>query len=79
MLRGTFAGGLAWLGVATGAVGIVSEALRPLLGWAFAVYGLLLFVWLIWLALALWRLGGTAAREPATVGAAGERRGQTVP
>jgi hypothetical protein len=62
MLRGTFATGLTWLGVVTGAIGIVSEALRPLLGWAFAVYGLLIFVWLIWLAWALWRLGTAAAR-----------------
>lgn len=57
MLRGVFPTGLAWLGVATGGIGIISEALRPLLGWAYAVYGLLLFGWLIWVAIALWRLG----------------------
>jgi hypothetical protein len=57
MLRATTFGlRLAWLGVATGAIGIVSEALRPILGWAYAVYGLLLFVWLAWVAVALWRL-----------------------
>jgi hypothetical protein len=56
MLRGRFARGLAWLGVATGTIGIVSEILRPILGWAYAVYGLLLFVWLAWVAVALWRL-----------------------
>jgi hypothetical protein len=61
MLRGVFPTGLAWLGIATGAIGIVSEALRPLLGWAYAVYGLLLFVWLIWVAVALWRLGALTA------------------
>ena len=38
--------GLAWLGVATGAIGIVSELLRPVLGGAYALYGLLLFLWL---------------------------------
>lgn len=56
MLRGMFPKGLAWLGVATGAIGIVSEVLRPVLGGAYALYGLLLFVWLIWIAFALWRL-----------------------
>jgi hypothetical protein len=61
MARGGFPRGLAWLGVATGAIGIASEALRPLLGWAYAVFGLVLFVWLIWVALALWRL---SALEP---------------
>ncbi|MFI5622473.1 hypothetical protein ACIA03_03315 [Nocardioides sp. NPDC051685] len=57
MLRGTFSRRLAWLGVATGAIGIVSEALRPVLGWSYALYGLLLFGWLIWIALALWTHG----------------------
>jgi hypothetical protein len=46
--------------VATGAIGIVAEALRPLLGWGYAVYGLILFVWLIWVTVALWRLGAGA-------------------
>jgi hypothetical protein len=59
MLRGTFSTGLAWLGVAAGAIGIVSEALRPVLGWAYAVYGLLLFVWLAWVAVELRRLANT--------------------
>ena len=61
MLRGVFPKGLAWLGVVTGGIGIISEALRPLLGWAYAVYGLLLFGWLIWVAVALWRLGAQTA------------------
>lgn len=55
MLRGPFAAGVAWLGTVTGAVGLVSEVLRPLLGWAYAIYGLLLFAWLAWVAGALWR------------------------
>jgi hypothetical protein len=66
MLRSTFPVGLAWLGVATGAIGIVAEALRPLIGWAYAIYGLLLFAWLIWLAVELWRLGAGADRTLAT-------------
>jgi hypothetical protein len=61
MLRGRFAKGLAWLGMATGAIGIASEILRPILGWAYAVYGLLLFAWLAWVAVALWRLARTTA------------------
>ncbi|WP_328531081.1 hypothetical protein OG984_08145 [Nocardioides sp. NBC_00368] len=56
MLKGESWRGLAWLGVSTGAIGIVSEVLRPVLGWAYALYGVLLFVWLIWTAIALWRL-----------------------
>jgi hypothetical protein len=47
---------LARLGVATGAIGIVAEALRPLIGWAYAIYGIVLFIWLIWVAVALWNL-----------------------
>jgi hypothetical protein len=42
MTRGVFPRGLAWLGGVTGAIGIVAEALRPWLGWAYTVYGLLL-------------------------------------
>ncbi len=57
MLRGVFPRGLGWLGVVTGALGIVSEAFRAQLGWAYAVYGVLLFVWIAWVAMALWRLG----------------------
>lgn len=56
MLRGVFTKPLAWTGVATGAIGVVSEILRPVLGWAYSLYGLLLFVWLAWTAVALWRL-----------------------
>jgi hypothetical protein len=32
MLRGTFPQGVAWLGTATGAIGVISEVLRPVLG-----------------------------------------------
>ena len=61
MLRGGFAKRVAWLGAVTGVVGIVSEALRPWLGWAYAGYGLLLFVWMIWIGWELWRLGRAPA------------------
>jgi hypothetical protein len=66
MLRGIFPQGLAWLGVATGAIGVVSEVLRPVLGWAYALYGVLLFAWLIWIAFALWRLGAETVHATAT-------------
>ncbi len=74
MLRGTFGRGLAMLGVVTGAVGIVSEILRPVMGAAYAGYGVLLFVWLTWVAAALWRLADRAFVEPA----AGEVVGVTA-
>jgi hypothetical protein len=61
MTRGVFPKGLAWLGVVTGAIGIIAEALRPWLGWGYAIYGLLLFGWLIWMAIALGRLGSQTA------------------
>lgn len=53
MRRGGFGAGLAILGMVAGAVGIVSEALRPFIGPAYALYGLLLPVWF---ALVGWRL-----------------------
>ena len=68
MLRGTFSRRLAWLGVVTGAVGIVSEILRPVLGWAYAAYGLLLFVWLGWVAVALWRLAASVRTSTSVAG-----------
>lgn len=45
MRRGPFGRRLAVFGVVTGALGIVSEALRPLIGSAYLVYGLLLPTW----------------------------------
>lgn len=55
LLRGPLGVPVAWLGVAVGGLGIASEVLRPVLGGAYAVYGLLLFAWLIAVAVALWR------------------------
>jgi hypothetical protein len=57
MLRGLFPAWLAWLTIVTGVLGIVAEAFRVQLGWAYAVYGLLLFVWLIGTAVVLWWMG----------------------
>jgi hypothetical protein len=47
MLKGVFHKAVAWVGVVAGALGIVSEAFRPMMGMAYAVYGLLLPAWFI--------------------------------
>lgn len=47
MLKGVFRKGVAFLGIATGIIGIVFEALRPLIGFAYSLYGLLLLAWFI--------------------------------
>jgi len=47
MLKGVFHKGVAYLGIVTGVLGIVSEALRPIIGPGFFVYGLLLPIWFI--------------------------------
>jgi hypothetical protein len=66
MLKGIFHRGVAYLGIATGALGIVSEALRPVLGLGYIVYGLLLFVWLIAVGWELYRLArARGERRPA--------------
>ena len=48
---------LAAFGILTGALGIVAEALRPLIGASYALYGLLLP---IWFGLVGWKLLGCA-------------------
>jgi hypothetical protein len=45
MLRGVFPRWVAYLGIATGLLGIGSEALRPVIEGGYSVYGLLLLVW----------------------------------
>lgn len=57
MLRGVFHRGVAYLGIATGAIGTVSEALRPLLGIGYLGYGLLLPSWFLAVGWKLYRLG----------------------
>ena len=57
MLRGVFAKGIAYLGILTGAAGVVCEALKPWLGIGYIVYGLLLFVWLIVIGWQLYQVG----------------------
>jgi hypothetical protein len=65
MLKGVFPRWIAYLGIATGAIGIVSETFRPLLGAAYSVYGVLLFAWFLtvgWKLYALGRLPTPAGR-----------------
>ena len=69
MLKGIFRRGVVYLGILTGAVGIVSEGLKPVLGIGYIAYGLLLFVWLIVIGWELYRLGG----EPGQLRHAGDR------
>ena len=56
MLKGVFPKGVAYLGITTGVLGIVSEALRPLIGPGYFVYGLLLPIWLLVIGWKLYRL-----------------------
>jgi len=51
---------VAYLGVATGAISIVSEALQPVLGFAYAIYGVLVMVWFLVLGWQLYRLASDA-------------------
>ena len=60
MWQGVFSRTLAVLGVITGALGIVFEALRPMVGSAYAIYGLLLPIWFVLVGLRLFRI----SREP---------------
>jgi Domain of unknown function (DUF4386) len=57
MLKGVFPKGVAYLGIVTGALGIVSEAFRDMIGPGYYVYGLLLPVWFIAVGWKLYRLG----------------------
>jgi Domain of unknown function (DUF4386) len=46
MVKGVFARAVAYLGIATGVLGIASEALRPVIEGGYGVYGVLLLVWM---------------------------------
>jgi hypothetical protein len=53
--KGIFGKFVFFVGIATGAVGMVMEPLRPLMGNAYTVYGTLLLVWFIVVGLKLFR------------------------
>jgi hypothetical protein len=56
MLKGVFPKGVAYLGIVTGTLGIVSEALRPIIGPGYFAYGLLLPIWFLAVGWKLYRL-----------------------
>jgi hypothetical protein len=60
MLKGVFPKGVAYVGIAAGALGIISEALRPLIGPGYFIYGLLLPTWFLLVGWKLYRLAGDA-------------------
>jgi hypothetical protein len=81
MLRGDFPRPVAVLGVATGLVGMASEALRFALPAAFIVYGLLLLAWFGAVAWMLLELSTRASRgdpvaAPASIRGAGPALGR---
>lgn len=57
MLRGVFPRRVAWLGIVTGAAGIVFEALRDMIGSLYLIYGLLLPLWFLAVGWGLARVG----------------------
>jgi len=63
MLRGVFPKGFAYLGIVTGALGIVSEALRDMIGPGYFVYGLLLPIWFLVVGWKLYRLGSSNSHQ----------------
>lgn len=66
MVRGVLPHWAGWLGIATGALGLVSEALRFSMTYLYAVYGPLLWVWFAVVGISLLRLpnrSGAPARS----------------
>ena len=60
MLKGVFPKGIAYLGIVAGTLGIVSEALRPIIGIGYLAYGLLLPFWFLAVGWQLYRLGSNS-------------------
>lgn len=69
MRRGGFGAGLALVGMITGALGVVSESLRPMIGIDYLPYGLLLPLWFGLVGVRLLR----SSRRPARPGQANRR------
>jgi hypothetical protein len=65
MLRGVFSRGVAYLGIATGAIGIVCEALRDVIGPVYFIYGILLPAWFIAVGWKLYRLASSSGKAGA--------------
>jgi Domain of unknown function (DUF4386) len=60
MLKGVFHKGIANLGIVTGVVGVICEALRPILGPGYSIY-LILLIWLFAVGWKLYRLGSSSS------------------
>jgi hypothetical protein len=57
MLKGVVNKGIAYLGIVTGAIGIISEALRNMLGIGYVVYWIFFVIWFIAIGWKLYRMG----------------------
>lgn len=57
MMGGVFPKSVAYLGVITGAIGVISEALISVLGIAYAIYGVLVMIWFLVIGWQLYKLG----------------------
>lgn len=62
MLKGIFSKRVAYLGIITGILGIISEGMRTMLGASYIIYGILLMVWFLVIGWELVKIG----RERAT-------------
>lgn len=65
MLKGVLPGALAWLGIATGGLGVIAEVLRHAVPEFYLGYGLLLWVWFVAVGIALVRLARRTPRSGA--------------
>ena len=66
MLKGVFQRSIAYLGIVTGALGIVSEALRNMLGFGYLVYWVLFVIWFLAVGWKLYRLGASGSQSRAS-------------
>jgi hypothetical protein len=60
MVKGVFQKGIASLGIVTGVIGIMCEALQPVLGPGYSLY-LILLIWFIAVGWTLYRLGASSS------------------
>ena len=63
MLKGVLPRTLAWLGISTGGLGVVAEALRHAVPEFYWGYGVLMWVWFVAVGIALVRLAGRTPRS----------------